>query len=142
MIRMAFCALMFSATAFAAPDPSACDVLDPTETSPNVNFENVIQPIFSAKCGSCHLPNQSGGLSLAVGASFTGLVGVPAVGDGTILRVARGDAAGSLLFRKVNCQTPGVGSRMPLNRNPLTALEQRSIRDWINQLPIFANGFE
>jgi hypothetical protein len=137
----------------AAPDPTGCDVLDPAVLNPSVEYADVIQPIFTggatqtARCTTCHAPSDSGSLSLAVGASHAAMVGVDSVQDNTIKRVVPFDAAASLLFRKVNCATPGVGARMPRNRPAITANEQRLIRDWINQGAVlvqrfFGNGFE
>jgi hypothetical protein len=139
--------------AVAAPDPTGCDVLDPAVINPSIEYAEVIQPIFTggatqvARCTTCHSPNSSGGLSLAVGASHAAMVEVNSVQDATIKRVVPFDASASLLFRKVNCATPGVGARMPRGRPAISADEQRLIRDWINQgallvQRLFSNGFE
>jgi hypothetical protein len=78
-------------------------------------------------------PNASAGLSLAPENSFTALVNVDSSQDPTIKRVIPFSSLGSLIFRKVNCANPGVGSRMPLGRPSLSLDEQRLIRDWIDQ---------
>ncbi len=137
-------------SAFAAPDPTGCDVLDPAPINNNVVYENDIQAIFTgpvaAKCTACHSPNASGNLSLSPGVSHGNLVGVDSAIDPSIKRVVPLDAAGSLLFRKVNCNSPGVGARMPRSRPALSNDEQRLIRDWINQGAIknriFGSNFE
>lgn len=135
-----------------APDPAGCDTLDPAPLDTSVEYEK-IQAIFTggpgqaAKCTTCHAPNTSAGLSLAVENSFAALVNIDSSQDPTIKRVIPFSSNGSLLFRKVNCTNPGVGSRMPLGRTPLSLDEQRLIRDWINQgavqrQRVLVNGFE
>jgi hypothetical protein len=135
-----------------APDPSGCDVLDPAPLNASVEYE-AVQAIFTggpgqaAKCTTCHAPNASAGLSLTRENSFAALVNVDSSQDPTIKRVIPFSSLGSLLFRKVNCNNPGVGSRMPLGRTPLSLDEQRLIRDWIDQgavqrQRIFIDGFE
>ncbi len=137
----------------AAPDPTNCDTLDPAPLDASVEYEAVIQAIFTggptqdAKCTACHSPNTSGALSLAPANSFAALVNVDSAQDATIKRVLPFSATNSLLFRKVNCANPGVGQRMPRNRPPLSLDEQRLIRDWIDQGAVFrqrvlVNGFE
>jgi hypothetical protein len=146
-------AIALSTSVFAAPDPTGCDVLDPAPLNNSVEYASVIQPIFTgsanqaARCTTCHAPSTSGSLSLADSASHAQLVGVNSSQDPSIQRVVPFDAAGSLLFRKINCTSPGVGSRMPRNRPAISLEEQRLIRDWINQGALlvqafFGNGFE
>lgn len=136
-----------------APDPTGCDTLDPTPIDRSVEFQTVIQAIFTggpsqvAKCTECHSPNTSAGLSLAPENSFTLLFNVDSSQDATIKRVAPFSSGNSLLFRKVNCGNPGVGLRMPRNRPALSLDEQRLIRDWIDQgallrQRVLVNGFE
>lgn len=142
--------LAFMGAAHAAPDPSLCDTLPAEPINNNVIFEQDIQPIFTGpadpKCTTCHSPNSSGTLSLSPGAAHGNLVNVNSAQDASIKRVLPFDAAGSLLFRKVNCGNPGVGSRMPRGRTALSLDQQRLIRDWINQgaikNAIFASTFE
>jgi len=136
-----------------APDPSGCDNLDPAPLNAAVEFES-IQAIFTggvgqvARCTTCHSPNVSGGLSLAPENAFAALVNVDSAQDPTIKRVIPFSSNGSLLFRKVNCNEPGVGLRMPRGRAPLSLDEQRLIRDWIDQgallrsVRVMADGFE
>jgi hypothetical protein len=144
--------LAFVSAAHAAPDPSMCDTLPSDPINPNVVFENDIQPIFTgggavtAECTACHSPNSSGNLGLSPLVAHANLVNVNASQDPSIKRVLPFDAAGSLLFRKVNCANPGVGNRMPRGRPPLSLDQQRLIRDWINQgaikNAIFGSNFE
>jgi hypothetical protein len=99
-------------------------------TSTFVLFSNTIQPIFTSQCGGgCHGSN--GGLSLAVGSSYSNLVNVQAQSSCTSLkRVLPNDAANSVLFKKVSGNT--CGTRMP-EGSALTAGDIALIQDWINQ---------
>ncbi len=136
---------------WTAPDPG-CDTLDPAPLDASVEYES-IQAIFTggpgqpARCTTCHSPNVSAGLSFAPENSFAALVNVDSSQDPTIKRVVPFSSGASLLFRKVNCNAPGVGSRMPLGRAALSLDEQRLIRDWIDQgavqrQRVLVNGFE
>jgi hypothetical protein len=125
-----------------------CDPLDPT-------FTNVYTTIIGQRCTGCHHP---GGSGVTVGmldmstpaAAFANLVGVNAQGTGTgtsgvtcasvmppLVRVASGDANGSLLFNKVHSKLAGTpapcGSPMPLpaTATPLTQAEVDLISAWI-----------
>jgi hypothetical protein len=129
-----------------------CDTLDPAPANTSVEFESV-QAIFTggagqeARCTTCHAPSTSAGLSLAPENAFAALVNVDSSQDPTVKRVVPFSADSSLLFRKINCNNPGVGSRMPQGRPALSADEQRLIRDWINQgavqrQRVFVDGFE
>ncbi len=155
MIRSVFTlvAILAGAGAQAAPDPMNCDTLDPAPINGSVEFDTIIQPIFTggpqqdAKCTTCHSPSSSGALSLTPGSAFANLVNVDSAQDATIKRVLPFSSSNSLLFRKVNCGNPGVGQRMPRNRPPLSLDEQRLIRDWIDQgallqQRVLVNGFE
>jgi hypothetical protein len=79
--------------------------------------------------------------------TFATLVNVDSSQNPTVERVVPFSADSSLLFRKVNCNSPDVGSRMPQGRPSLSLDEQRLIRDWINQgavqhQRVFVDGFE
>jgi hypothetical protein len=129
-----------------------CDTLDPAPVNTSVEFES-IQAIFTggpgqqARCTTCHSPSVSAGLSLAPENAFAALVNVDSSQDPTVKRVVPFSADSSLLFRKINCNNPGVGSRMPQGLPSLSLDEQRLIRDWINQgalqrQRVFVDGFE
>jgi hypothetical protein len=135
-----------------APDPADCDPLAPAPLNAAVEYES-IQAIFTggaeqeARCTTCHAPDVSAGLSLAPENSFAALVNVDSAQDPTIKRVAPFSSDTSLLFRKVNCNDPGVGMRMPRGRPALSLDEQRLIRDWIDQgavqqQRVLVDGFE
>jgi hypothetical protein len=129
-----------------------CDALNPAPLNTSVEFES-IQAIFTggagqeARCTTCHAPSSSAGLSLAPENAFAALVNVDSSQDPTVKRVVPFSPESSLLFRKINCNNSGVGSRMPLGRPSLSLDEQRLIRDWINQgallrQRVFVDGFE
>jgi len=125
-----------------------CDTLNPT-------FTNVYANVISARCTSCHRPGASGvntgqlDMSTQAGA-YANLVGVVSAGTGAgtsgvtcavaaVPRVAAGNAAGSLLFNKVNSKLPmqplpPCGSPMPLPASamPLTQAQVDLISAWIN----------
>ncbi len=125
-----------------------CDALDPT-------FTNVYATIIDPRCAFCHHPGGGGG---TVGmldmssqpAAYANLVGVAAQGTGPgttgvtcasvmppLVRVVPGDAAGSLLFNKVDSKLIGAnplcGSPMPMphQANPLSQAEVDLIAAWI-----------
>lgn len=113
----------------APPDPPVDGV---------VLFSTHIQPIFSANCTVCHRP---GGiallrgieLQLLEGVSYDFLVDQPSIQNPDLTLVLPGDSSASLLFLKVSSSAPPVGSRMPLNRSPLSQAQINLIRDWIDQ---------
>lgn len=136
---------------WTAPDPG-CDALNPAPVNTSVDFES-IQAIFTGgagqepRCTTCHAPSTSAGLSLAPENALAALVNVDSSQDPTVKRVVPFSADSSLLSRKVNCNNPGVGSRMPQGLPSLSLDEQRLIRDWINQgavqrQRVFVDGFE
>ncbi len=103
-----------------------------------VLFDNDIQPIFEARCVSCHrqgaFANLSGiDLVLTTGQSYDSLVNQPSSQDDALTLVAPGNSAGSLLFQKVSSNAPPVGSTMPLFGERLSSTELALIRDWIDQ---------
>jgi hypothetical protein len=59
------------------------------------------------------------------------VVGVPSRQQGTVLRVAPGDAAASYLVRKVEGSAGITGQRMPLGGPPLDAEAIAQIKSWI-----------
>lgn len=147
-------ALCLPMAANAAIDPTGCE--DAWRTQPVTyafDYAKDIQPIWGQYCSNCHVDfgvTPLGGLDLNPQFSYTNLVNAPDASL-SILLVAPGDPAGSLLFRKINCSAPGphVGAgRMPLGRVPLSPAVQARLYDWIAAgAPIqidrvFAAGFE
>ena len=105
------------------------------DTVQAVSFANQIQPIFDANCTVCHI---SGGIAdtimhLNAEEAFDALVGQPSVQDASLTRVVAGDSSASLLFEKVDSNSPSVGARMPLGGAALSDADIALIRDWIDQ---------
>lgn len=99
-----------------------------------------VQPIFDAKCRSCHTGNTNGNLdmsSFATSASSnpTGLIGIPSFGCSPKFRVVVGDArrTSSVLIDKISAGgTPCNGALMPPTGSPaLTSAEIQTIIDWV-----------
>ena len=119
----------------------ACDDLNAIAPTPAVDFELEVQPIFDTYCIGCHSgPNPSAFLDLSLG--YADLVDVESFEVPSFDRVQPGEIARSYLFIKINCSNQLFGNRMPLNGNPLNLIQQALIRDWIQQLLIFSDGFE
>ena len=136
----------------AGADASACDSIDAVPMRFDIDYQADVQAIFTRHCANCHVDSGGAplaGLELDVGVSWFQLVGVPSSQDASLRRVIPGDAANSLLFQKVNCYFPAIGSRMPFERAELSVEEQATIHDWIalgasdtTSEVIFLSGFE
>ena len=138
---------------------SGCDDLSAEPVQYTVSY-SAIQSIFSTNCVSCHATyvncdpdqganNPPAGLDLCPGVSWSNLVDQPSSQDATYTRVVPNEPQNSLLFHKVNCAVPEIGSRMPYGGPYLTSYEQALITDWIaGGAPIgttdgiFRSGFE
>lgn len=113
----------------------ACQHDSPAPTQPPVALQpilsNIQANIFTPKCATagCHVPGGTGPMSLQSGVSFTTLVNVNSAYGG--LRVAPGDAANSVLYKKI-IGAAGVGAIMPSGRPPLNTDERNAIQTWIN----------
>jgi hypothetical protein len=117
-----------------APMAEGCANLDAIPIQFTIDYQSAIQGIFDNHCIECHEGKQPpAGLDLSAGGSWSHLIGVPSSQDGTFTRVIPDRPELSLLFLKVNCDTPGVGHRMPLGRDPLLEEEQALILDWISE---------
>lgn len=97
----------------------------------------------SQLCSSCHPGSLgAGGLGLGDGFSYANLVGVASNQSPGILRVSPGNPLASLLFQKVNCDVPAVGSRMPPG-GMISITQQAFFYDWIRLgAPLSRLGFE
>jgi hypothetical protein len=136
----------------AAEEPSECDSIDAVPMRFDIDYQTDVQAIFTQHCANCHVDSGGAplaGLELDNGVSWFQLVGVPSSQDPGFERVIPGDAAKSLLFQKVNCYFPAIGSRMPFERPELSVEEQATIHDWIvlgasdtTSEVIFLSGFE
>jgi hypothetical protein len=98
-------------------------------------FTQIYTNILSKKCGPCHTASTSGSLDLGTKAkAYTSLVGVSAAGFSCsstgLKRVVAGDAANSLLAKKVD-PSPPCGGRMP-TVVALPATEIADLKAWIN----------
>ncbi|MCC7254326.1 MAG: hypothetical protein IT467_00150 [Dokdonella sp.] len=165
MLRLCVSALALCACAGAAAgdfEPATCTRIADIPANYAIAYGAAIQGLFddyatnggSAGCVDCHFtppPQPSGNLDLSPGLSWGHLVGVPSALDPTQVYVVPGHPELSLLFRKVNCDAPGVGGRMPLNGygGGLLPEQQALIYDWIanGALPgtsntVFRDGFE
>jgi hypothetical protein len=145
-----------------AGTPSGCTRIADIPVQYAVSYGAAVQSLFDdyatdggmAGCVDCHFsppPQPSGELDLSAGVSWGHLVNVPSGEDPGILYVVPGRPEDSLLFRKVNCDDPGVGGRMPLDGygGGLTAEQQALIYDWIaggaspgTSEGLFRNGFD
>ena len=108
---------------------------DPGETViDDPSFSTVIQAIFNANCvgGGCHNATASAGLNLSQGQAYNNLVNVDSTSDANFKRVLPNDAQNSYIVVKVEGRQT-VGSRMPLNRTPLTTVQIQNIKNWINK---------
>jgi hypothetical protein len=117
-----------SSTTDAVPTTGA----EPTTDGPGdgtCDFAGDIQPIFSARCISCHGAAPQAGLSLAEGAAHAALVGVASTEVPARKRVEPGDLAASYLVEKLG-PAPSVGDTMPLGGS-LPAAELALISAWI-----------
>lgn len=120
---------------------SACDDLNHVAETPQVDFNTDIQPIFDDNCTQCHgSPDPIAFMDLTLG--YQDIVEVPSFQFTEINRVEPGDASFSYLFFKINCANQLSGDRMPREAPPLNLQEQALIRDWINQILIYKNGFD
>ncbi|MBN8480538.1 MAG: hypothetical protein J0L88_02985 [Xanthomonadales bacterium] len=133
----------------ASAQPSGCTSIASVPITWNIDYANDIQTIFSTRCANCHVDhagNPQAGLDLDPKWSYENLVGTPS-GSGEIL-VVPGNPQASVLFQKINCDTPVAGLRMPRLRPALPLAEQALIYDWIMlgapriSDTMFASGFE
>ena len=104
-------------------------------STPNVDFETQIQPLFSNYCVACHndIATNSGGLDLDPGAAFSELVSHESAEAPGVMLVAPGDPGRSYLMEKLNATVPQVGTSMRPG-DPMPVEQRALIRDWIQQL--------
>lgn len=136
--------------AAAFVDAEGCSDLDAVPIQYLIDYQSAIQGIFDDNCIACHSGDKPpAGLDLSAGGSWSHIVNVPSSQDASFTRVLPDDPYRSLLFLKVNCDTPGVGHRMPFGLEPLSDDDQALIFDWIaggapsgSTDGIFRSGFE
>lgn len=126
--------------------PSACNVCGtpacaggsgppPLPEPATTNVKTLMVNKHCADAG-CHSGGSgaAGGMDLSPANWTINVIDQPSQRDMTVQRVRRGDAAASMLSRKVH-GTSGSGAQMPLGRPPLTGPEMTQIDAWINSLP-------
>ena len=101
-------------------------------------FATLQRKIFTPGCStlSCHGAANAGGMTLAAGAAYANLVGVPPSNGAALaaglLRVAPGDPDRSFLLRKLEgTLTPDEGLSMPRVGSPLPPRFIDLVRRWI-----------
>ncbi len=135
----------------AAVPPSGCTPIDsiPPVYS-GIQFGAAIEGMFidfngqGNGCADCHTSAMhtqipAGNLDLDPSESpspYVNLINVVSAEDPSLIYVVPNRPDLSLLFQKVNCNTPGVGARMPYQGYPdgmttLTPYQQAIIYDWI-----------
>jgi hypothetical protein len=145
----------------AAQTPSGCTSI--AEVPPQyggIQYGAAIQGMFddfngmNVGCTMCHFtppPTPSGHLNLDDGKSWKALVGVASWEDPALTYVVPSHPEQSLLFAKINCDTPPIGARMPYGfpSDTLTPEQQALVWDWIAagapvgvSEGIFRNGFD
>ena len=136
--------LILSAGPVNAGGPDGCDSVASQTPFTQFNYDFVLQGLWLDRCDVCHLSGgAAGGLNLDAPGSDRNLVDVPSGQNPAFIRVVPGDPLASLLFLKLNCDDPGLGSRMPMGGEPLNPSFQRYVFDWIaNGAPTYSNGFE
>ena len=113
---------------------SGCESIASIPITWNIDYTTTIQDLFANRCSNCHVDHggsPSGNLDLDPEFSWDNLVNAPSSGQPGRLLVVPGQPLNSVLFEKLNCETPGAGLRMPRNRTPLPLAEQALIFDWI-----------
>jgi mono/diheme cytochrome c family protein len=127
-----------------AGGPTDCDDLGSVAPFTQFNYPLVIQSIWQGNCSGCHLSGgSSGGLNLDPPGSDLNLINVASTQNPAFTLVVPGDPLASLLFLKLNCDGPGLGSRMPLGGPNLSLTQQALIFDWIEAgAPLMSNGME
>ncbi|KAA3650292.1 MAG: hypothetical protein DWP95_01405 [Proteobacteria bacterium] len=120
---------------------SGCDDLSAIAETPQVDIDSDIQAIFDNHCVVCHgPPSPIAFMDLSAGARD--IVTVPSFQIPELNRIEPGQVSMSYLFFKINCSNQLSGNRMPRDAPPLSLNDQALIRDWINQILIFKDGFE
>lgn len=107
------------------------DFVVQSPVAPPVNYTTQIQPIFTAKCISCHSGAAAPhGLKLDAANSFANLVNVASDEVPSLKRVKPFNPDNSYIVQKVE-GTAAVGGRMPLGQAPLSTAQISLIRQWI-----------
>lgn len=142
--RWAMLAALAAGTAAQAGnvfDPGSCTSLSGAPRHDAIDYGAAIQTIFTSfngvnGCSDCHTSagGPAGGLDLdpLETSPWVNIFNVP-TGESTggLNYVTPGKPEESYLFRKINCDLPGVGARMPDGFPALSVDQQATIYDWI-----------
>ena len=125
--------------------PSGCTDIRNVPVTYAIEYAASIQGLFndfsgmSSGCVDCHFSAEmgtpAGNLDLSAGVSWAHLVNATSAEDASLVYVVPGHPELSLLFWKVNCDSPVAGVRMPYGGygGGLTAEQQALVYDWIAQ---------
>ncbi len=111
--------------------------LDGDDGGDEVTLSRDVQPIFTGNCvfSGCHAGSDPAqGMSLGAGQAFSSAVNVAARELPSMNRVTPNQPDNSYLVHKVqgtHLDVRGTGSRMPLDRSPLSQSDIDLIRAWI-----------
>ncbi len=137
--KLSLCAMLgLIAVNASAITPTGCQDIAAQPVRFAVGFDEIYNNIIATRCANCHTNGGgSGGMALPdADLAFTRLINVLPTNSNAqdTFRIKPNDPAGSFVFLKVNCATPGAGNRMPRNGPPfLSLIEQALIYDWIDQ---------
>jgi len=143
--------------------PSGCtDISTVAPIYSGIQYGAAIQGLFvdfdgmGNGCSACHTSNMgtntpAGNLNLdpSETSPYANLVNIPSDEDPALVYVVPNHPEQSLLFEKINCETPAVGTRMPYGYPALSPYQQALIYDWIAEgAPVgttdgvFRDGFD
>lgn len=103
-----------------------------------ISWTQDVWPILIVRCQACHTSG-SGAQQVPdmvmtdASTTYTAWVRIQALCNPNLFRVLPGDSGLSFVFDKVSQQAPLCGQRMPLQGPPLDAVEEATIRDWIDE---------
>ena len=129
-----FVVLLVFASAYLIQCSSPSSPEEPEEQPiANPSFAQDIQAIFNGSCAlrGCHDSTASSNLNLNQGNAYANIVNVDSFQDAGKKLVVPSDANDSYLVIKIEGRQ-SVGSRMPLNRSPLSDAKTQTIKNWIN----------
>ena len=125
--RTAVLLAFFLLTSCQSEQIDLSQIVDPVEP---VSFAADVQPLFTASCGGvgCHIGESTNGVNLTTHAQVMASFGL----QYNALIVVPGEPDESPLLDKLSAD-PRFGSRMPLNRVPLSGTEIAVVRAWIEE---------
>ena len=131
--------LAFTALLSACGGSSSSDSTPTTTTTTApVSFSAKIQPIFNARCISCHSTTGAASILVLNSGAYNNLVNRPTAAASTPtpqgILVKPGDSANSILYERVSgVGLPNVQLQMPLGGPFLSAEDQGLIKTWIDE---------